>query len=279
MLIGHNKQKKYFQNVIKNNALSHAYLFTGLEMIGKKTFALELFSLLNGYDFKGHPDFILLNPNYIEEESKIYIENIRKLKTFFRLKLHTGPYRLALIDDAHALTSEAANSLLKILEEPPSFSVIILISSMPGIMPSTITSRCEEVKFNQAIEEDIDIYLTDKKIKKDDREFLIKLSGGRIGLINHLIENNSIAEAHKAVEDLRKLLVGGVFEKMDYAKKIHEKGDYKPKIDYWLNWVSAHVRTSPKNEKIVKDLLVLHQLVSQPQYNHRLALENFLLNL
>jgi len=278
-LIGHNKQKKYFKYVVGNGALSHAYLFTGSEMIGKKMMALELFELMNGRSYVNDPDFVFIGPNLSEGESKIYIEDIRKLKSFFRFKPYTGPYKLAIIDDAHCFTDEAANALLKILEESPKFSIIILISSVPGLIPTTIVSRCERVRFNEATEKETVDYLIEKKVNKEDREFIVKLAGGRIGLVNRLIEGGGMAEAKRAVDDLRKLFNSGIYEKMSYAKKIHEKGDYQPKVGYWLNWVSANLRNSPKNEKIVKNLLSLNQLVSQPQFNHRLALENFLLNL
>lgn len=278
-LVGHNKQKKYFKYVVGNGALSHAYLFIGPEMIGKKMLALELFELINKRAYINDPDFVFIGPNLSEGESKIYIDDIRKLKSFFRFKPYVGPYKLAIIDDAHCLTEEAANALLKILEEPPEFSVIILVSSIPGLMPTTIVSRCEKIRFNEATQKETVDYLTHKKVNKEDRDFLIKLAGGKIGLINRLTEGGGIIEAKKAIDDLRKLFNSGIYEKMSYAKHVHEKSDYQPKIGYWLNWVSAHLQNSPKNEKIVKNLLSLNQLISQPQFNHRLALENFLLNL
>lgn len=287
MLVGHTKQKKYFKNIINNGMLAHAYLFTGPEMIGKRTFALELAKSILGDDINQNPDFKLIAPKTEDGELKIYIEDIRDLKKFFSLKTYGGGRRVVIFDNAHCLTSEAANAFLKILEEPPTGSLIILVSSMPGLLLSTILSRCEEVRFVEADGREVISYLADKKLKQEDKEFLAKLAGGRIGLMNRLIEGNGIAEARKAVNDLRKLLNSGIYEKMDYAKKVHEKavrqgsprGDYSLLVNYWLNWVSASVRNSPKNEKIVKDLLALNQLVSQPQFNHRLALENFLLNL
>src|SRR3989344_1820440 len=286
-LVGHNKQRKYFKYIVGNGALNYAYLFTGPEMIGKKMLALELFETINKRSYINDPDFIFIGPNVSEDESKIYIEDIRELKSFFRFKPYAGPYKMAVIDDAHCFTDEAANALLKIIEEPPQLSIIILISSMPGLIPTTILSRCERVRFNEATEKETVDYLIEKKINKEDREFIVKLADGRIGLVNRLIEGGGMAEAKKAVDDLRKLFNSGVYEKMDYAKKIHEKalqrssgqGGYQTLISYWLNWVSHHLQNSPKNEKILKNLLSLNQLVSQPQFNHRLALENFLLNL
>lgn len=279
MIVGHTKQKKYFQNLIQNDALSHAYLFSGPEMIGKRTFALELANNILGDGFEQNPDFKLIAPKTEDGESKIYIEDIRDLKKFLSLKAYSGGRRVVIFDDAHCLTPEAANAFLKTLEESPVGSLTILVSSVPGLILPTILSRCEEVRFIGASEKEVNNYLGDKKLKQDDKEFLTKLAGGRIGLMERLISGDGIIEAKKAVDDLRKLLNSGIYEKMDYAKKVHETGDYQPRVDYWLNWVSASVCNSPKNEKIVKELLSLSSLVSQPQFNHRLALENFLLNL
>lgn len=279
MLIGHNKQKKYFNQVIANDVLGQAYLFSGPEMIGKKMFALELARTVLGDNFGENPDFKLIAPRTEEGESKIYIEDIRILKKFLSLKSYGGGRRMVVFDDVHCLTPEAANAFLKLLEEPPAGSLVVLISSMPGLILPTILSRCEEVRFVEANEKETAGYLEGKKIKQEDKEFLIKLVGGRIGLVGRLITGDGITEARKAVDDLRKLLNSGIYEKIDYAKKVHEKGDYQPRVDYWLNWVSASVRNSPKNEKIVKELLSLSTIISQPQFNHRLALENFLINL
>lgn len=278
-IVGHSKQKKYFNHAISDDRLGHAYLFSGPEMIGKKTFALEIAKSLLGGDVFQNPDFKLIAPKVEDGESKIYIEDIRDLKKFVSLKTYGGGRRVVIFDDVHCLTPEAANAFLKVLEEPPAGSFIILVSSMPDMIMPTILSRCEEVRFIGANDKEVSAYLENKKLKNEDKEFLIKIAGGRIGLMERLVSGDVMAEARKAVDDLRKLLSSGIYEKMDYAKNVHEKGDYRPKIDYWLNWVSAHVAVSPKNEKIVKELLSLSALISQPQFNHRLALENFLLNL
>jgi DNA polymerase-3 subunit delta' len=277
-MIGHEKQKKYFEQIIKNGRLGHAYLFTGPEMIGKRTFALELAKNLLGYETG--PDLKYITPRIEDDESRIYIEDIRDLKKEFSLKSYGGKWRMIVLNDAHFMTPEASNAFLKLLEEPPAGSTLILISSMPKLLPATIISRCEEVRFMSQNDKEITDYLSEhKKFKTVDRDFILKLSGGRIGFVNYLLDKDNFENANKAIDDLRKLFKAGIFERMEYAKKLNEKGDYGPVISYWLSWVSAHLSVSPKNEKIVKDLLSLNSLVSQPQYNHRLAVENFLLNL
>ena len=96
--IGFDKNKKYFINIVKNGHLSHAYLFCGPEGIGKKMFAYDIFRLVNHREpenLKGQsdPDFKLLTPRLEEDDlpagrhgTKIYIEDIRNLKSFLSLK-------------------------------------------------------------------------------------------------------------------------------------------------------------------------------------------------
>lgn len=288
MLIGHEKQIKYFKNLIKNDFLGHAYLFTGLEMIGKKTFALEVVKIILNSNIEQNQDFRFIPSTLLrtsdskvsEGEHKIYIEDIRDLKRFLSFKSYGGGKRLVVVNNAHFLTTEAANAFLKILEEPPTRSVIILVSSVPGLLPKTILSRCEEVRFLPLSCEEINDFVSqNKKLSKDEKDFLVKISGGRIGLITNLIESENVSKAQSSIDNLRKILNRGVFERMEYAKKIYEGEQYSETVNYWLYWVSAHLASSPKNKKIVENLLVLNQFISQPQFNHRLAIENFLLNL
>ena len=270
MVIGHTKQLKYFKNLIKNDTLGHAYLFTGPEMIGKKTFALELAKSIFG-EVEQNQDFKFIEPKIADEETKLYIEDIRDLRRFLSFKSYNGGWRIVLINNAHSLTNEAANAFLKILEEPPSDSTIILISSVSGLLPATILSRCEEVKFLPLNNREISDFVSqNKKLNKEDKDFLIKISGGRIGLIKNIIDSGDLAKIKASIDDLRKLLNRGIFERMEYAKKMYESEKYTETASYWLHWISAHLASSPKNKKIVENLLALNQLISQPQYNHKI---------
>ena len=150
---------------------------------------------------------------------------------------------------------------------------------MSKSLPGTILSRCEEVTFLPAQPAEVVEFLRSKKLNKQDEDFLIKISFGRLGFIERLLRDGGLDSAKIAVEDLRKLLGRGISEKIDYAKKIHENKTYASTVGYWLNWLYANLNNSPKNTRIVRNLLELNSLVSQPQFNHRLALENFLINL
>lgn len=237
---GHEKQKIYFVNAIKNGHLSHAYLFSGPEGIGKKMFAYDIFRLINSREPEGDPDFKLLTPRLEEDETKIYIEDIRDLKSYLSFKPYYGPYKFVVINDADRLVPEAANAFLKMLEEPSPFTVIILISSKPKFVLPTISSRCEKVQF-----------LPSEK-KEIDKETVI------------------------AINEFISITRQGVAERMQYAEQLIAGKNYQNLVISLIHFLRS--RENP-NHKVLKNLLRLNYLLSQPQFNHRLALENFLINL
>ncbi|MBX4211508.1 MAG: AAA family ATPase [Candidatus Yanofskybacteria bacterium] len=279
-IIGFDKQKNYFKQILKTGTLAHAYLFTGPDMTGKKQFALELFSQANNRDFKAaDPDFKIIAPRVEEEETKIYIEDIRELRNFLSFKPLPGPYKFVIIDDADRLTEDAANAFLKMLEEPFAMTVLILITSQPRQLPLTIISRCQEVRFLPHKSALVEEFLSDKKLSADDKRFLTEMSGGRLGWVVKTLENAQQDKIQKAVQEFRTVARQGVFEKLQYAKKIFEKEDYATLVDLWIRWIRAYGNDRDKTKKVLRNLLELHRLISQPQYNHRLALENFLISL
>ncbi len=232
--------KKYFDNVVKNGGLNHAYLFHGPDSVEKMEFAEYLFKLVNGRESKNDPDFKIITPRIEEEETKIYIEDMRELKSFLSLKPYYGPYKLVVINDAHCLTTEASNAILKVLEEPSPSSVLILLAPNPKLLIPTVVSRCESVQF---------LSLGKKKIKDDMK---------------------------KDIDEFRKKSKEGIYERLQYAENLFKKGDYRELVVDLI-----HTLHSEHNQKthVLRGLLRLNYLLSQPQFNHRLALENFLINL
>src|SRR3989338_3137811 len=175
---GFDKNKKYFENAVKNGNLSHAYLFGGPEGIGKRMFAHDIFRLVNQREPEGDPDFKFIYPRIEDDETKIYTEDIRDLKAYLTLKPYYGPYKFVVINDADMLVQAAANSLLKILEEPSPFTIFILIISKPSLIIPTVLSRCDKVQFLPSGEKEID-----DKTAKDVAEF-VKIC--KEGLCEHM---------------------------------------------------------------------------------------------
>ena len=236
------KQKKYFENLLNNGSLGHAYLFVGQDMPGKKGFTEELCAILTGRGFENNPNLKFIRPKTEEGDYKIYIEDIRDLKSFMSFKPYSSQYKLAVIENAEMLTTEAANAMLKILEEPPRNSILVLISSKHKLLPRTILSRCEAVVFPPVKE----------------------------------IETKEMAEA---LSELRKVAKQSMAERIKYAKKIYEKENYTEIVNLWLHSLHFQIADKPASAPILRRLLRLSEIISQPQYNHRIALENFLVRL
>lgn len=127
------------------NRLAHAYLISGPVGSGKRDVAAQLASMVNGtpvenvFSAKAREIFVA------EPESKsrrIVIEQIRQLEHSLQMQGGNGRHKIAIISDADRLQPQAANAFLKTLEEPPRNSLLLLLSSLPEVLPDTIVSRC-----------------------------------------------------------------------------------------------------------------------------------------
>lgn len=278
MVLGFDKQKEHFKTILKKDLLGHAYLFSGPEMIGKFNFAKELCFMANGRPSESDPDTLIIEPQIEEGETKIYIEDIRKVKNFTPLLPYYGPFKFIVINNADRLTIEASNSLLKVLEEPNRNTVFILITALASSLPQTICSRCQEIKFLAHTSEIVSNFLADKKISAKDKEFLVGMAGGRIGWIERVLNDDKIGDIRNAIEEFELVGAKPIHERMAFAKKIADNDQKEELIDYWLKWQYAKMMKNGGDIKL-KYLLDLKTVLAQPQYNHRLAIENYLLKL
>lgn len=188
---GHDREISLLRGVIDKSQLAHAYLFYGPRGVGKSKTALAFASAINcaracgtcvscrGVQKRTHPDFVYIEP---EGAHGILRDQIKPLIKKINLKAHAGNYRVIIIDEAHKLLPEAANALLKTLEEPPERVVFILVAPDLSSVMSTISSRCQRVRFGRLGNEIArDILIKDHKIPKDKAELAVALSGGIIG--------------------------------------------------------------------------------------------------
>lgn len=141
-IIGHKRQLDFLENALKKGKLAHAYTFAGPDSVGKKTVALRMAQELLSGEGKIHPDLL-----EIDGGEGIKIEQVRELVYKLSLKPYQGKYKVAIIDGAENLTTEAANALLKTLEEAKSGTIIFLITSNPNRLPKTILSRTQKISF------------------------------------------------------------------------------------------------------------------------------------
>lgn len=207
-IIGNDKIKKELQEAVINNAISHSYLFVGQEGIGKKLFAKELakmeLCLDNNnacdkcsscikFNSENNPDFAILNP----DGNSIKISQIREMQENVYKKPIVSNKKVFIIDDSDKMTEEAQNSLLKTLEEPPEYIIIILITSNENKLLNTIKSRCLKINFNNIDTKDILQYISKEQIMDQPSSSLLTMCNGSIG---KLIKINQNIEEYSEIE-------------------------------------------------------------------------------
>lgn len=157
---GHLKAKKLLSRALANNRLSHAYLFSGPDGVGKAALAKKFAAQLLCQSPEGekpcgccpgckkfisgnHPDFLCVRP----DGAAIKIAQIRELKEALIYSPFEKGYRVVILEDVQTMRREAGNSLLKILEEPPADNIFILLGSAKETLLPTIVSRCQVIPF------------------------------------------------------------------------------------------------------------------------------------
>ena len=172
-IIGHDDVVNHLQNAIQMGKVSHAYIFNGEVGAGKKmlasAFAMALQCEKHGTDpcmecdsckralSKNHPDIITITH---EKPNSIGIEDIRiQLIDDVSIKPYTGPYKIYILNEAEKLTLQAQNALLKTIEEPPAYAVILLLTSNADSLLPTISSRCVTLNLRPVKESDVKEYL------------------------------------------------------------------------------------------------------------------------
>ncbi|HBG5344895.1 TPA: DNA polymerase III subunit delta' [Clostridioides difficile] len=175
-IIGQDFAKKYLTNSIKKNKLNNAYMFEGMDGIGKKKFADELSKLLLDYEnLENSPDYVLIKP----DGNSIKIAQIRNLQSDIVIRPHKD-YKIYIINNAEKMTVEAQNALLKTLEEPPNYAIIILVTNNKESLLETIKSRCDIIKFSPIPMEDLKRYLINTGIEEERAQLLATFSRGSI---------------------------------------------------------------------------------------------------
>jgi len=209
---------KILQKEIATSSISGAYLFSGPAGVGKTLSALTFAKALNckkadidscdecsscrKIEHHNHPDVRIIAP----ENDSIKIEQIRNLKREISYKLYEGRKKVWIIEEADKFGLAAANSILKILEEPPPQAVLILISqTKEGLLP-TILSRCEIIRFFPLPLPEIEKIIAQRLPQDSDRiHILARLAQGRVEEALHLTkEENTLKIREELLNALRK---------------------------------------------------------------------------
>ncbi|MDD3274476.1 MAG: DNA polymerase III subunit delta' [Candidatus Omnitrophica bacterium] len=213
--LGHEKILGLVLPELEKNRFLGSYIFSGPEGIGKKMAALAIAQYLNcegegerpcqscGGCLKlqngQHPDLHIIQNG----EAQVKIEDIREILRQAGFRPYEGRVKVFIVDNAHKLNPEAANSLLKILEEPPKDALFILITHKPQSIIKTVLSRCRMIKFSPLPRGRLeDILVKDYFLDRSAAHFLAFYSEGRLGLALKLKDTALLREKNRIIESL-----------------------------------------------------------------------------
>ncbi len=260
-LYGYDKVVENLLNIYKKGSLPNALLISGPKGIGKATLAYhfakflfyndstkKIHNNLFSEDFLyqdlfipvtspvfskvamgGHPDLLVLGAN----NNDILVDDSRKISSFLHLTSTETKYRIIIVDSIDDMNINAMNALLKLLEEPPTNALFLLISHSPGKILPTIKSRCRHIKingFSHDVAKEI-LFSIDPDISSSDAEDLLSYSANSPGIAYDLFLNNGL-EIFSEVKNLF-----NNFPKVDmiYLQKLGEKASGKTNDTYW--WI------------------------------------------
>jgi len=247
MLAGHIKQFNLLKKKFELNQLAHAYVFFGEEKIGKKTLAIEFIKLINclsdasaqlSADNKiskqkpcevcrnckdiqnnNFPDSLLVGVK--PDKQEIEISQIREVINYLNYKSYYGRFKVVIIDDAEKMNSKAQSCLLKTLEEPKGRTILFLITSHPEMLLTTISSRCQEIKFCSVGPKEVKEYLVSMGAKEKIAHTLAFFCQRRPGrAVELFLDPLQFKKEQEGLLELVEIMNSDLSEKFKYAKKI-----------------------------------------------------------
>jgi DNA polymerase-3 subunit delta' len=225
-LIGQERAKDLLRRSIANNRVGHAYLFRGPDGVGKKRTALTLAAYINcqapdADDLCGrcrscrklqsgnHPDLQVIQP----DGAMIKINQIRQLKRTLAFPPLEAKYRVVIVEDVQTMRREAANSLLKTLEEPPPDNLLILTVDQSSELLPTIVSRCQIIPFSPLpYEQMAQTLMHEDRLDRETAMTLAAISEGSLGQAKILQDNRLL--------DCRRLIVEKVLSLLPHQPEV-----------------------------------------------------------
>lgn len=254
-IIGQEQIKEHLQNAVSKKKISHAYIINGERFSGKE-FIVRIFAMALQCESEGNkpcqecrsckqalndnqPDIIYVTH---EKPGSIGVDDIREqINSDIAIKPYSSPYKIYIVSEAEKMTVQAQNALLKTLEEPPAYAVILLLTTNVNSLLQTILSRCVILHMKPVADELVKKYLmTQMQVPDYKAEVCVAFARGNIGKAKHLASSEEFEKVKEEALALLKYVHDmDVSEMITAVKKI---GEYKLDVSDYLDILSIWYR-------------------------------------
>lgn len=272
-ILGHEPIKEHFFNAVLTGNISHAYILSGEAGIGKKSlanaFALALLCEKGQADpcrqchackqvmSGNHPDLIYVTH---EKPASIGVDDVRRqINDTIQVKPYSSAHKIYIVDEAEKMTVQAQNALLKTIEEPPAYAVILLLTTNAEAFLPTILSRCVQLKLKPLKDGEVKDYLVSRMgVELSQAEIYTAFARGNLGKAIHLADSEDFRHLYGELLDLLKnLKKSDISELLERIRKMKEdKLDIHQCLDFMQMWyrdVLMYKTTKDINLLIFKD--------------------------
>jgi DNA polymerase-3 subunit delta' len=256
-VVGQSRVVSLLQRSLKQGSIAHAYLVVGPPHVGKMTLALDLAEALNCQGTEPpcgvcdscqkiasgkHADVQIIGLE-ANNSAEISIDRIREIQHSSNLPPFEGKYKVFIIERAELMSTEAANCLLKTLEEPPAGIIFVLLATSGGVLPATVVSRCQQLELPPLPASEVENVLSQRwGVERQRAGLLARLSHGCLGwAISAASDERLLQQRAERLEGLLNIIGGDYAVRFAYVPQLvawfgQRRGLVEEILDLWLDW-------------------------------------------